>query len=220
MILPIAPTERSQRTVPGERVASPFPLDSAVREPVTAPGRLRDMNHLPSARRLGVGVFVLSLVLAACSAGAGPSASPSPVAPSADPSVSAPPSADAPGSPAPSAGNVGDEGKLVVPKPGQLDVRVVKADELVARVEGSNVIVTVSWTSGVEPCNVLDQVIVTKGDGTYAITLREGHGPEDVVCIAIAETHKTEVVIENVAPGTYQITDATGGAAPIEVTVS
>jgi hypothetical protein len=179
------------------------------------------MNHLPSVRRLGAGVFVLSLVLAACSASAGPSATPTPVAPSASPSVSAPAPSDTPiESPAPSAGNVGDAGKLVVPKPGQLDVRAVKADELVARVEGSNIIVTVSWTSGVEPCNVLDQVIVTQGDGTYAITLREGHGPEDVVCIAIAETHKTEVVIENVAAGTYQISDASGGAAPIEVTVS
>ncbi len=123
------------------------------------------------------------------------------------------------GSPAPSAGNVGDGGKLVVPKPGQLDVRTVPADELVARVEGTDIIVTVSWTTGVEPCNVLDQVIVGEGDGSYSITLREGHGPEDVACIAIAETHMTEVVIPSVAPGTYQITDAAGGAAPIEVTV-
>ncbi len=74
--------------------------------------------------------------------------------------------------------------------------------------------------SGVEPCNVLDQVAVTAGEGSYAITLREGHGPEEVACIAIGEFHKTEITIPNVAPGTYQITDATGGAAPIEVTVS
>jgi hypothetical protein len=107
----------------------------------------------------------------------------------------------------------------VVPKPGQLDVRDVPAEELAARVDGSTIVVTVSWTSGVEPCNVLDQVIVAEGPGSYAITLREGHGPQDVVCIAIAELHKTEIAIPNVAPGTYRITDATGGAAPIEVTV-
>jgi hypothetical protein len=61
---------------------------------------------------------------------------------------------------------------------------------------------------------------VTPGEGSYAITLREGHGPEEVACIAIAESHVTEIAIPNVGPGTYQITDATGGATPIEVTVS
>ena len=180
------------------------------------------MNHLPSVRRLSVGILSVSMLLAACSASASPSASPAPVAPSSSPPASAQPPSDtpitAPPSAAPSDGNLGG-GKLVVPKPGQLDVRTVKADELVARVEGSSIIVTVSWTTGVEPCNVLDQVIVDQGEGSYAITLREGHGPEDIACIAIAETHLTEVVIKDVAPGTYQITDAAGGAAPIEVTV-
>ena len=108
---------------------------------------------------------------------------------------------------------------MVVPKPGQLDVQDVPADALAARVDGSTIIVTATWTSGVEPCNVLDHIVVTVGDGSYAITLREGHGPEDVVCIAIAEQHRTEIAIPDVAPGTYQITDSTGGAAPIEVTV-
>lgn len=178
------------------------------------------MNHLPSARRLGVGLVALSMVLAACSASPGSSASPAPVAPSATAPASAQPPSDTPTSASPSdGGNIGDDGKLVVPKPGQLDVRTVAADELVARVDGSSIIVTVSWTTGVEPCHVLDQVIVAPGEGSYSITLREGHGPEDIACIAIAETHKTEVVIPNVAAGTYQITDAAGGAAPIEVTV-
>ena len=31
-----------------------------------------------------------------------------------------------------------------------------------------------------------------QGCRSFAITLREGHGPEEVACIAIAETHKTE----------------------------
>ncbi len=107
----------------------------------------------------------------------------------------------------------------MVPKPGQLNVHTVPADALVARVDGSTIIVTASWTSGVEPCYVLDQVIVTEGPGSYAITLREGNGPEDVMCIQIAETHQTEITIPDVQPGTYQITDSAGGAAPIEVTV-
>jgi hypothetical protein len=155
------------------------------------------------------------VLLVACSAPVTPPTSPPASAPP-DAPVTAPPSDGSGG--ADPGGNIGG-GKLVVPKPGQLDVHDVRADELVARVEGSTIVVTDSWTSGVEPCNVLDQVVVTKGEGSYAITLREGRGPEDVACIAIAELHKTEVSIPNVQPGTYQITDGAGGAAPIEVTV-
>jgi hypothetical protein len=174
------------------------------------------MHELRSSRRLGVGILSLSLLLVACTAAATTPTSP-PASGPPDAPVTAPPS-DGSGGTDPG-GNLGGGGKLVVPKPGQLDVHDVRADELVARVEGSTIVVTVSWTSGVEPCNVLDQVAVMAGEGSYAITLREGHGPEDVACIAIAELHRTEVSIPNVQPGTYQITDRAGGAASIEVTV-
>lgn len=175
------------------------------------------MNESQRTRRLGVGLLSLSLLLVACSSAAAPSASPPPASPSPDAPVTAPPSS--PADPSLDPGGIGDGGKVVVPRPGQLDVRDVPADSLTARVDGSTIVVTVRWFSGVEPCSILDQVIVTKGEGSYAITLREGHGPQDVVCIAIAELHKTEVPIPDVAPGTYKITDSTGGAAPIEVTV-
>ncbi|MGH2477934.1 MAG: hypothetical protein ACRDIL_22025 [Candidatus Limnocylindrales bacterium] len=110
-------------------------------------------------------------------------------------------------------------GKLVVPRPGQLDVHAVPADSLAATVDGSTIVVTATWTSGVEPCNILDTIVVDKGDGTYTITLREGHGPEDIVCIAIAEQHRTQFDIPDVAPGTWTIQDSGGLAAPVEVTV-
>ena len=173
------------------------------------------MHELRRSRRLGVGILSLSLLLVACTAAATPPTSPPASAPP-DTTVTAPPS-DGSGGTDP--GGIGGGGNLVVPKPGQLDVHDVRADEFAARVEGDTIVVTVTWTSGVEPCNVLDQVAVTQGEGSYAITLREGHGPEDVACIAIAEIHKTEVSIPNIQPGTYQITDGAGGAAPIEVTV-
>lgn len=175
------------------------------------------MNELRRSRRLGFGLLSLSLLLVACSAAAGPSASAPPVSPSPDAPITAPPSD--PADPSLDPGEIGDGAKIVVPKPGQLDVHDVKADSLTARVDGSTIVVTATWFSGVEPCSILDTVIVTKGQGSYSITLREGHGPQDVVCIAIAELHKAEIAIPDVAPGTYQITDATGGAAPIEVTV-
>lgn len=179
-------------------------------------GRLRAMNELRRPTRLGAGLLSLSLLLVACSAAAGPSASVPPASPAPDVPVTAPPSD--PADPSQDPGIV-DGAKVVVPKPGQLDVHDVSADSLTARVDGSTIVVTASWFSGVEPCNVLDTVIVAKGEGSFSITLREGHGPEDVACIAIAELHKTEIAIPDVAPGAYQITDGTGGAAPIEVTV-
>jgi len=190
------------------------------REPDATVGRLRGMNDLRRHTRLGAGLLSLSMLLVACSAAAGPSASVPPVSLSPDVPVTAPPSDPADPSQDPSQDpGIVDGAKVVVPKPGQLDVHDVSADSLTARVDGSTIVVTASWFSGVEPCNVLDTVIVAKGGGSYAITLREGHGPEDVACIAIAELHKTEIAIPDVAPGTYQITDGTGGAAPIEVTV-
>lgn len=176
------------------------------------------MNHHPLSRPLAIGLLSLSMLLAACSAAAAPSASAPPADPSPAAPVTAPPSDPGGGSTDP--GDLGGgAGKLVVPKPGQLNVRDVPADSFVARVDGTSIIVTASWTSGVEPCFVLDHVFVQPGEGSFAISLREGNGPEDVMCIAIAELHKTEITIPNVAPGTYEISDAAGGAAPIEVTV-
>ena len=106
-----------------------------------------------------------------------------------------------------------------IPRPGQLDVHPVPIDLLEATVDGSTIIVTATWTSGVEPCNILDTIVVDRGDDSFTITLREGHGPEEVACIAIAEQHRTRFEIPDVPAGSYRILDAGGLATPIEVTV-
>jgi hypothetical protein len=158
---------------------------------------------------------IVMLAVAACSSGGGP-ATAGPSGPDASP----PP--DGVVSSPPDSGGVVPPGgaKPIVPRPGQLDVHPVAADSLAARVDGSTLIVTATWTSGVEPCNVLDSILVQKRDGTMTITLREGHGPEDVACIAIAELHSTVFEVPDVAPGTWTIVDAGGRAAPVQVTVS
>ena len=106
-----------------------------------------------------------------------------------------------------------------MPRPGQLDVHPIPADTLAATVDGRRVVVTVTFTTGVEPCYVLDTVIVQRGDRSFAITLRQGRGIGIDVCIEIAVAKRTLIDLGDLEPGTYTITDATGGAAPITVVV-
>lgn len=110
--------------------------------------------------------------------------------------------------------------KPVVPKPGQaIDIHSVPADDLKARVDGNKIIVTVVWTTGVEPCTILDSIVVDQGEGTYKVTLREGSSPQEIACIALAEQHITEFEIPDVAAGDWTITDSGGVATPVAVTV-
>lgn len=115
---------------------------------------------------------------------------------------------------------VGDPGELTVPQPGQLDVREIPADRLEADVDGRSVTIRITFTSGVEPCYVLDTIVVQIGDHSFGLTLREGHGPGDMVCIELAKTKHALVELGDLEPGRYTVVDATGGAAPIEVVVA
>ena len=163
------------------------------------------------------GLLALTLALAACAG--------SPAASTPSGSASVPP--DAPIS-APPADPSGDPlvdppigAKPVVPRPGvAVNVHPVAAESLAARVEGSTIIVTATWWSGVEPCTILDSIVVDTGDGTYTITLREGSSPQEIACPAIAEQHVTGFEIPDVAKGTWTIADSGGSARPVEVTVS
>jgi hypothetical protein len=181
------------------------------------------MNHHRPGRPATT-LAAIALVLAGCTAaGAPPSATPPPS------SVPGAPSADAPGSAAPPSDGTGSGAivgpgapRLVVPKPGQLEPRPIGAESLTARVDGRRVLVTVTWTSGIEPCNVLDHVEVGRTGQAFAVTLFEGHGPGDQVCIMIAEQHRTEVQLsaDDLTPGTYTISDGTATAPAIQVVVS
>ena len=171
------------------------------------------MHDLRRRGRSIAAFLALAVVLAACSS-AGASSTPStPATMSPDAPVTSPP--DDGVAPPP----VGDA-KVVTPRPGQIDVHPVSAESLAATVEGRDVAVTIDWWSGVEPCTILDSIVVEVDDAEFAVTLREGRGPEEVACIAIAELHRTTVDLGELAPGTYTIRDGTGGAPAIEVVVS
>jgi hypothetical protein len=172
------------------------------------------MNTIRSTGRLGAGILTIALFVAACASG-GAATSPNPTEPPSDAPVSAPPSTGNGTDPGPGIG-----AKPIVPKPGQaVNVHPIPAEGLEARVDGNKIIVTAFWTSGVEPCTILDSIVVDKGEGTYTITLQEGNSPQEIACIAIAEQHVTEFEIPDVAPGTWTIRDSGGLATPVEVTV-
>ena len=180
---------------------------------------------MTSLRRLPLVALltVIAVLLVACSSAgapavATPTPSPTPAASTQDP--------DAPVSTrlplVPGSGSPFDPGgrRVVVPKPGQLDVHPVPAQTLSATVDGHHVVVTIDYTSGVEPCNILDSIAVKPGVGSFEITLREGHGPDLVACPEIAQFKRATVDLGELAPGTYRISDGTGVAAPISVAVA
>ncbi len=184
--------------------------------------------------RLATVGLVAALTIGACSGSAAPAATSSPSSgglPSANPSPSAP--ADVPGG-----GSSGDPGTgiggpidpqpvdpdpgqptLVIARPGQLNPRPLPATKLEASVDGRRVLVKATWWSGVEPCNVLDSVKVDRVDFAIAITLIEGTGDPNAICIEIAMQKATIVDLGELEPGTYTITSPGGDAPPITVTV-
>lgn len=174
------------------------------------------MHDVPRRGASLAAVLTIALSLAACSDGSGTSASPSPtpIEPSPDGVVTSPPDAGGPSAP------IDGDAKTVEPRPGQLDVHPVSAETMRAAVDGRSVTLTIDWWSGVEPCTILDSIVVERGDASFAIMLREGRGPEEVACIAIAEKHRAFVELGELEPGTYTIRDATGGAPAIEVIVT
>lgn len=109
---------------------------------------------------------------------------------------------------------------LVVPRPGQLDVHPIAAQAMAATIDGRHVAIAIDYTSGVEPCSVLDRVDVEPTADGYRLTLQEGHGAADVACIEIAVFKRTVVDLGELAAGTYIIEDGAGGAPPITIVVS
>lgn len=165
-------------------------------------------------------LLLLSLVVSACASAAAPptaDASPTPTAPAPGGSVTTDPGSGQPGNP----GGVVDPGQpqLVIPKPGQLDVHPVAIEEMEVRVEGRHAVLNARWWSGVEPCYVLDSVAWKRDGTTITVSIREGHGPADIVCIDIATFRATVVDLGELEPGDYTVIAGDGNAAPVAFTI-
>ena len=88
----------------------------------------------------------------------------------------------------------------VEPTPGMADVRARPFDRAMLNDDGT---VTILFTSGVEPCAVLDHVTVDEGDAAVTITLYEGHDPDagDVACIEIAVLKSVTITLDHPLDG-------------------
>jgi hypothetical protein len=195
------------------------------------------MNTPTAFRSVALGLLAV-LILGACSAtatpsgSAGPSDSPSAAVPSSAPTDSGGGSYGDVGLTDPSAptGGVIDptsvdprlgQAKLAIPRPGQLNPRPVGAAGLEPAVTGHHVLVKVTWWSGVEPCNVLDSVLVDRSGTDITIQLVEGASDANAICIEIAAQKATIVDLGELDPGTYTIrAGGNGDAKPVTITVS
>lgn len=95
----------------------------------------------------------------------------------------------------------GDGATPVTPAPeGLRDLREISWDSVEVDPDDQTR-VTVFWTSGVEPCNVLSEVRAEYADDAVTLTVVEGSTPDDVACIEIAVSKQTTVVLdEEVGP--------------------
>ena len=189
------------------------------------------------AGRAGALILSLGLVFAACSSGAAPatsSPSPSSPPPSASPSDgdegepsdigSLPPDSPVGGGVDPGAGGgaqppVDGQPQEVRPQPGTVDPREVGISTLRAQVDGRRVLLNARWTSGIEPCYVLDRVAVAQEGNTFTVALFEGSADPDAMCIEIAVEKVTVIDLGELEPGTYTIEAASGEAEPITIEV-
>lgn len=167
----------------------------------------------------------LAIVVGACSAGAAasPSSPPASAPPSASPGgstggdggsgASGQPGVgiDLPAIPWPGDPSLG-EPTIVVANPGRLEPHPIGATRIEARVTGHNVVLRLTWWSGVEPCSVLDSVGVVRTGNDIVLTIREGADRLGVACIELAMLKATIVDLGELDPGTYTI--SAGGDAP------
>jgi hypothetical protein len=88
------------------------------------------------------------------------------------------------------------------------------------RVAGRHAVLNARWWSGIEPCNVLDSVAWKRDGTTISISVREGSGDGDLMCIDLAVYKATAIDLGELEPGEYTVIATDGDAAPITFTVS
>ena len=180
-----------------------------------------------AALRPLLAVLTVSMLIAACSGAGAPAAPGSEGPPSASPGGSGAGSDPGIGSGEPIGGAPGGPGvvnpgqpQFVVPQPGQQNVHPVSIEEMDVRVDGRRAVLNARWWSGIEPCTVLDSVAWKRDGKTITISVREGSGKGDLVCIDIAVYKATVIDLGQLEPGEYTVVAGEGNAAPISFTIA
>jgi len=178
-------------------------------------------------------VLLAVVLLAACSAAAGPTLVPTP-----EPTPTEVPGpggigggGSVGGGGAPPPGGIVDPGggmdpilgqaSFVTPTPGLVDQRPVSVHLVRATADPAGVSAELRWWSGVAPCTALDSVQVDEDEAakTIRLTVIEGSGRGDMACIDIAQLKATVVDLGALAAGTWTIS-AEGDAPAISLEVS
>jgi hypothetical protein len=168
-------------------------------------------------------IAALSITIAACSSGAAasvvPSASQTASPPTSEEPVATDPdtSVGAPSDPGAGGGQGGPA--IVVPKPGTIDPRPVSVETIEPSIDGRHVTVKLTWTSGVEPCYVLDSVVMSRDGNAIVLTVFEGAGEEGAICIEIAQQKATIVDLGELEPGDYTVEVTDSDIPPVSITV-
>lgn len=190
-----------------------------------------------ATRPLLIAALAATLTLGACSAGAPPE--PSATLPAATPVTDPAGAVGGNVGGGGSSGNIGTgvvpvdpgvvdpgvvdpgagQGQLVTPRAGQLNPHPVSVAKLQTSIDGRHVLVKATWYSGVEPCNVLDSVKVDRVGATISITLLEGTGDPNAMCIEIAVLKATIIDLGDLEPGTWTIQSPNGEAPPVTLTI-
>ena len=141
-----------------------------------------------SSRSPTILALALTLLLSAC---ARPST----------PGAGGPPDSPVSSTPGPGGGGGTGGPTPVAPRPGMADVRAIAWERI--DVGNDDRTLTVYFTSGIEPCYVLDRVDVEYGVNTVTVTLFEGHDPTagNVACIEIGVFKVTTVVLDEPLAG-------------------
>jgi len=108
----------------------------------------------------------------------------------------------------------------VIPHPGTINPHPVAVESILTNVDGRHVTAKLTWTSGVEPCYVLDSVVVSRYGRAIDLTVVEGSSDPGAICIEIAKTKSTIVDLGELEAGTYTIAATNSQIPPVAVTVS
>ena len=110
---------------------------------------------------------------------------------------------------------------IVTAHPGQANLHPVSPYELSSRIDGTgHVIVRVRWWGGIEPCDVLDSVNVSRDGTVFTLSLQAGAPAGlNVACIEIARDTATIVDLGVLPAGTYVVRANPGEAPPLTIVV-